>query len=874
MRGSGIFVPDPDTGAAGSGAAPAGPAAGTYAPPPAPPRAGDARKGATPVPSRPAAGPAGWAAAAVHAAAAAIACLTAGMPRQGMARPRADKARRRTACAAGAAMRRNSHCRRPAPRLGKRGPFTTLMDNAGYGAAPALLLATLAAAWWPARAAACGMEYYPSGHFNTLMPDFGNPPRPFGLYAYSADYRPTPDNKSTGSWATRFGDDTDPLEAILDQAARLERRGRYAAALGRYRRYLLRAPRRDFPVYPREDREPRVRDRIEVLGQVTPRTDRRLLARYLAARDLYDEDQGPRAEEPLRRLYNNRGAGFLRAHALYALASVRYSAGDSAAAGVLYRRLAIEFPHAAKREAALIMAIRCVLGVVPSANRAPETWAAVWPSPAALKRGRELLHEFLAQYPRSRFRSNALGWQGRCEMASGRIPEAFCIYLRQLAAAPTIYDSLSAIGSISYVRGRITAADARRFSRLLIANPDLIVPYLDYRLYHCGQSAPTDFAHLSRLGETLAGLRPRPAIPMPILVRLAQVNYKAGRYRPCAVWAQRALDVPAGRGGEFQRDYAYYLRGAARHRLGNLSGALADFSRVYRHYPRSFLRPAARENLAILYEERGDLGSALEHYLGLGYEGDTAFLLDARMSIAEIVRFLDEHPRHPQRALVRYSLGIRCLRAGRLDQAERALRSLPAGRGKELAISKGAFDDEAVEHQLRDPLKAVADLRRLRTAIRRAPQDNRRAEALYALASYYYDNRNLLLYNVALWKGMRASLFDFCWNTDHATQGDDGASQRHHYEHECVNCARLICLEIAARYPRSPAAPKALYRAGCCARRLADFSHWWRAENKRHDFWKESERSMRRVAARYPQHPLAANARKYAAVFRREARGW
>ena len=72
---------------------------------------------------------------------------------------------------------------------------------------------------------------------------------------------------------------------------------------------------------------------------------------------------------------------------------------------------------------------------------------------------------------------------------------------------------------------------------------------------------------------------------------------------------------------------------------------------------------------------------------------------------------------------------------------------------------------------------------------------------------------------------------------------------------------------IAERYPQTPTAPKALYRAACATHYLTQFSYWWETESDRLDFWAQSVRLMTRVYEKYPNDPLAKSARKYAGVF-------
>ncbi|HEX5322382.1 MAG TPA: hypothetical protein VFW40_01250, partial [Capsulimonadaceae bacterium] len=139
-----------------------------------------------------------------------------------------------------------------------------------------------------------------------------------------------------------------------------------------------------------------------------------------------------------------------------------------------------------------------------------------------------------------------------------------------------------------------------------------------------------------------------------------------------------------------------------------------------------------------------------------------------------------------------------------------------------------------------------------------------------AMPGYYYHHGTLLLYNNALWKGSRALVFSFWWNSREATPRDDNMARRHMYQHDIYARTLTLCLQIAHEYPRSPTAPAALYRAGCAARKLANMNDWWRREDDHRHFWKQSVSLMKEVARRYPHSRLVPDARKYALVFSEE----
>lgn len=639
-----------------------------------------------------------------------------------------------------------------------------------------------------------------------------------------------------------------------------------------------------FQPFPKRTRTP-VTDESEVFRQIDSKTDRRLAKSYLRARALYDRGELEQAERLVRGVYFDRKSGFLRAHALYTLASIEYDRSNFRRAAGLYERVVREFPKSLKRDEALIMGARCLLRSPPQSHPTHywEWVDAPKPSPEDVQRGRALLWQLLEQYPRTRFRFNALGWLGRCEYVRKRYADALRFYLKQLDTATSEGEATTALHSVRIARRKMTATDALRFHHLLLSQPSLVAPYLDYRLYHCANDQE-DLNSLVHLAERIARRRPRRP---DLAIALAEIERQRGRHRKSLRWANRALTSLNRRNMSAGRDLAYFLRGLAKSQLKRRREAIADFEALLRRYPRTYLAPAAHEQLAMLYEDGGQLGKALDQYFALNYHADVAYFLDARMSTADIRRYLASHPHHSKPHLLIYSLGMRYLRADKLDRAERSFDRLSPHALQRLRTEKWkaewpSLEEEGVQppsvkglNLKYNPLETIHDLRRLKAAVTAAHTPEVKAQSLYSLATYYYVRRNLLLYNAPLWQGIRADNFGFFWNTGHLSKQDDIAAHKHQYEHECLNRAREICFKIVRRYPNSSVAPKALYRAACCSRRLANFNGWWRKENSRHNYWKESVRLMNEMARRYPHDPLAPKARKYAAVFEKERReGW
>lgn len=731
-------------------------------------------------------------------------------------------------------------------------------------------------------------EQYHSIHFHCGEPDFGTLPRR-AVLSWRGEHDDRPLEDDNGICEAKEGEltekDADKALAAHDyQRAQILRR---AAAYEDAKQWG--EARKAYEQVARRFRwTGSLRDRVEVLRQVEAMKPppapqfASALSFYLRGVALCEEEKLTEAQGIFQSVRANRAAGFLRPHALYQLASLEYEWGHHPRAVAIYQQLLREFAQTVKREAALIMIARC--GLFPSDPKARR-----------MEAGKKALEQLVEEFPQTRFRRSVLGLRARLHYLAKQYHEALPIYftlgdlpsvetvcsemprreqgkvrvrllaeyLRRLSNAGNFEEYRSAVDCIDRTRKLLSPTDAYRFSRLLLRQSDLAAPYIYYRLYHCGND-PADLANLARLADAIAGKARSPyySLPPMVEVRLAEVYYQQRQYGKALRWANRAM-----RPRPFDR--ALFVRGAALHKLKRYRAALADFNELMRRFPNSPLRHGAREELAILHEIVGDLGRALELYFALGYRADIAFLLDARMTTREIETFVTRHPRHPQVDLIAYSLGLRYLREERWRQSERWLKRVPRARYEK--YSKGRREWAARASP--DPLTAAHDLEALQRAGAVARSADEKAAALYRYASYYYTHGNLLLYNSALWQQERELAFDFWWNADHATRQDNTAARNHMYSHEVYARAKKICLMIARRYPHSPVAPQALYRAACCARWLANFNAWWSDDNKRHDHWDQAIQLMREVDRRYPHHPLARDARKFAEVFEKEKGG-
>jgi len=705
---------------------------------------------------------------------------------------------------------------------------------------------------------ACDFANYPSVHFNTKQPDFGKPPPRDCIFRYDTGVRPlgcTPkkynnyreDDQRRKRWEARG------LEALAN-ARQLESNGHFEQSMPHYHNALKHG----------EGVPADIGDREEIYKELTLSTDRKLLNEYLTARREYEFSRPGMGVDRLKKLIANPQAGFLRAHAYYVLAAIQYDSKNYDEAALLFEQLAKRYPHSLRREAALIMIPRSLL-LEPDSIENSNTWNGVKtivPKNVAVKRSRRALQTLLHDYPHTRFRRKASAWLTRCDYIAGHRVAALESYLHQYAQYP---DDGSSDTSVCFVSCALTRKEIRRFRADLRRSPFLLDAYLDYIMNNRYELEKT----MPKMSSLAAyARRQRRRLSARVAANLAEAEYRQSHYRAAIAWSSHALLARSSAG----KDLALYVRGASGRKSGRWVAAESDFRRLLRRYPRSYLCGAARENLALLYESHGRLDLALDQYYLLNYQEDSAYILDARMTTRQIASYIRSHPHHPQRHLLIYTLGIRQLRDNHYSRALATLSRLPEKAMQKLISEEQAdYWEDTTHNQTHDPRKTARELARLERVIHLAHGPVAKAGALFDKALFIYNNRDLLYYNIALWRGKRSLSFGAYWNPKVATLADQASVRQHHFEHECLFRARTQCLEIARRYPHTPTAPKALYCAAWSTRSLASFNGWWRKEAKPLRLWHDSVSLMKMVNQRYPKDPLAKDARYFTRVFAQDA---
>jgi len=608
-----------------------------------------------------------------------------------------------------------------------------------------------------------------------------------------------------------------------------------------------------------------------------------------------NKTQALRATASLRSL---KPALALKPYAAYALASTE---PDDPGPDLAHRYLDVykAFPKSPRGEAALIMSIRSLV----SQRKGDK------PTQADVAEAKELLSKFLAHYPNSRFRHNALGWLGRCEWLSNNVGAAVNLYVRQTSKSFANsqrwqgYESLARVCAetnrtdrqiVQVLRQRLIVTDGPHFERsgdqlrdcfaslnideaaqvqkAIRQDPELLEAYITYRIEDTNLSLPQE---RNLLKFAISSLQRMPNAPAPLLARVAQLNYNNSQYRAAKAFAQAAIRR-SGK-GEPQQRAIYILAGAEAH-LGKHDEAIALYNRLLRQHPSKYLAQSAQECLAVQHERYGDPLVAMDIYRRLKYEYDVDYLSDIRLTPAQLRRYIRTLPSGETKNVLTYTLGMRYLRTERFDEARRAFKFLPkvirTNWGLTVAERKKL---EGEDHQLgydrapkvQDPVLIVDTLQTLTNRANHGRTAEIRAQALYQKAAYIYKGRNLLFYSPGLWEGERAFAFQFYWNPAASDKADSEAVARHFHEHDCARRCVLICEEILRKYPHSSVIPKTLYTDAIAAYHDVD------KDPRSHEKDRTLEiaiHRLERLQREYPKHPLARVAFKYAYEFKGQLR--
>ncbi len=395
-------------------------------------------------------------------------------------------------------------------------------------------------------------------------------------------------------------------------------------------------------------------------------------------------------------------------NAAYLRAAGAYNAGRPGDALEAFEAVALKYHGGEKREAALYMAGRVALESSASYAGGGQTATSTDACGEECRdefwtRARKNFSKLIEDYPRGRFAPDARGWLAYLDLRVGDKAGALVEYYRLLGDASDESGRDLAVRSLRLTRGLAGDADMDAVERELEDEPRAALAYAYHNVYSYSQSyylnvpeleespygdSYTDEAQrwqeheesalresaerreLKRAADFASRMTRRGAgFGGAFLVRLAESQFELGETKQALEAARRALATALEAD---ERGQALWVSGASEYRLKDYAAARRTLARLAEEFPRGDLARRARVLLATAAEDSGDLSSALEQYIALGYDSDVTYFVDVLLTPEQLASFVAAHEDSPRRDVLLYSLGLRYMRAGRYAEARAA----------------------------------------------------------------------------------------------------------------------------------------------------------------------------------------------------------
>ena len=352
-------------------------------------------------------------------------------------------------------------------------------------------------------------------------------------------------------------------------------------------------------------------------------------------------------------------------------------------------------------------------------------------------------------------------------------------------------------------------------------------------------------------------------------LRVAQASLELGEYKSARDFAVRALSL--GSTGE-ERRQALWVKGAAERYLHDYAAARRSLTTLITEDAGGSLTEGAQRMLAIVAEDSGDLNVALEQYLALNYKYDVAYFIDVLMTLEQLAGFIERHPQLDQQDELRYALGVRYLREHRWNEVRATMARVRTTPGQPVSDYNHYKPSSSPTNPklpwktdtkspgvretwvLRD-LQTVDEFEARERAVELAQGDEAKAETMYQMASWLYQDSTLLFYNPKAWQGWRHDLIERL-DTTSLAPNEARLLWEYSQKHEPATHALAIYLQIVQRYPKTRAARDALFTAVVCHERLADYNSYWRSRYEIGLHAGERMVKIREVKKAYPDFRL------------------
>lgn len=609
-------------------------------------------------------------------------------------------------------------------------------------------------------------------------------------------------------------------------------------------------------------------DLIDALGERKHGASTEAVVAYAKARlKTLDEPLSPVPvdEEPAR-------SAALQDNWAYLNAAVLYNSDKKGEALTAFQEIDKRFPRSEKNEAVIYMIGKLLM----EQGDACDDEACEVP---AYESAIQQFKRSLRQYPNGRYALDARGWIAHIYNHQKRTPESLAEYYRLLGNTRDRQWRLNAKRSLQFLGHDYDDATLDEVEALISNEPDAALAYSYHRIYnHAIDLSYTEYNEwccygdtkwsqmeeekervkstlykgrheLERVAKFATAMVQRygeSRVSGDFLLRIAQAQLELQNFREALSFADRALRVGVI---EDSRAEAYWVKGSSEHQLKRLVSANSTFAKLVAEFPAHKLTEGAKRLLAITKEDQGDFESALDIYFDLGYKQDVAYFVDVLLPTDRFARYVADRRSNSNHDILRYSLGLRYMREGRWQEARESLTMVATGAGHDDYLDSTR---EATWYYPKEPgygepevkfIKKSWVMQDLRTIdvieyrenrLKEVEGDEARAEAMYQLASAYFELDDLAFYNPAMWDGGRVdSLMSLQFSSDERLPNETRTIFEHLQVHDPWAKAIPLYEEIVAKYPESKVARDALYTIAVAHERLEGRNGVWNEVYKR-----------------------------------------
>ena len=507
----------------------------------------------------------------------------------------------------------------------------------------------------------------------------------------------------------------------------------------------------------------------------------------------------------------------------------------------------------------------------------------------------------MKKYPSGRYFDDSRGWLAYLHRRGANRAEALAEYYRMLGHPSDWGLRIEAKKSLQMLGHEYDDETLDRVEKLIEDEPDAAMAYAYHRIYNhaidlsyterepwccsgedgwqqeydekkrvteANEAGNHELERVARFATSMMKRHSRANVSGGFVLRVAEAQLELQNFKESLELAKKALGL--GVQGELRTE-ALWVKGSSEHRLKDLTAARKSLEQLVSEFPKSKHNEGAHRLLSMIAEDRGDLESALDSYIALSYGYDVAYYVDVFLPTDRLAKYIAARPGTALHNELLYGLAVRYMRENRWNKARAALVKVRT----EPTPPRDDYDDSSRLRSTKDPfwgkseshvvsndwvmldLKTIDSLEHMEIAVANAPDDEAKAEAMYQQASFYFAADDLLLYNPAAWKGMRADLLDGLQFVKGMRFPEESQLIfSHSQEHDTFARAIPIYLEIVNRFPNTRAAKDALYSAAVAHQKLSSINDYWRAAYERNLYAGPRLVSYDDVKSAYPRYQL------------------